>query len=122
MKNTRPADIYLRFLHLAEAIRQVSALPSLDPLEERILGYIARAEPVEAQLCVREVMALETLGSPATIHSRLKSMRAKGWLRLADTCDRRRKEVRLTPAALGYFDRLSRCMLNAVTADPAAAC
>ena len=43
MKKTRPADIYLRFLQLTEALRGLPSLPELDPLEERILALIARA-------------------------------------------------------------------------------
>jgi DNA-binding MarR family transcriptional regulator len=42
------------------------------------------------------MMAKEELGAPATIHGRLKSMREKGWITLADTEDARRKQVALT--------------------------
>jgi DNA-binding MarR family transcriptional regulator len=45
---------------------------------------------------VRDMMAKEELGAPATIHGRLKSMREKGWITLADTEDARRKQVALT--------------------------
>jgi DNA-binding MarR family transcriptional regulator len=61
-------------------------------------------------------MAKHELGSPATVHTRLKSMREKGWLTLSDTEDSRRKQVTLTQAALQHFDRLSQCMLNAAKA------
>ena len=39
---TRPADIYLRFLKLAEAVRGLPTLAPLDPLEERILELQTR--------------------------------------------------------------------------------
>lgn len=113
MTKKRPADIYLRFLQLAEAIRGLPSLPPLDPLEERILGLIARAGQKAERLSVRDMMAKEELGSPATVHSRLKSMREKGWIMLADTEDSRRKQVELTQAALEHFDRLSKCMVTA---------
>ena len=58
-------------------------------------------------------MAKEELGAPATIHARLKSMREKGWIQLADTEDARRKQVELTQAALQHFDKLSRAMVKA---------
>ena len=77
-----PADVYLRFLQLAEAIRGLPALPPLDPLEERILSWIARASREEQRLSVRDMMSQDELGAPATIHGRLKSMRAKGWITL----------------------------------------
>lgn len=109
----RPADIYLRFLQLAEAIRGLPSLPALDPLEERILGIVARAQQENARLSVRAMMARQELGAPATVHARLKSMRQKGWIMLSDTEDARRKQIALTQEALQHFDRLSACMLRA---------
>lgn len=117
MKKTRPADLYLRFLQLTEAIRGLPSLPELDPLEERILTIVARARQECQSLSVRGMMAKQELGSPATIHARLKSMREKGWIMLSDTEDTRRKHVELTQAALLHFDRLSRCMLQATDGD-----
>ncbi|TCS36241.1 hypothetical protein EDC30_10758 [Paucimonas lemoignei] len=112
-KNTRPADIYLRFLQLAEAIRGLPSLPPLDPLEERILALVARMSQDKERLSVRDMMAKDEFGSPATIHSRLKSMREKGWIVLTDTEDTRRKQIDLTQAALSHFDKLSKCMVKA---------
>ena len=112
-KTTRPADIYLRFLQLAEAIRGLPALPPLDPLEERILALVARMSQDKERLSVRDMMAKDEFGSPATIHSRLKSMREKGWIMLTDTEDTRRKQIDLTQAALAHFDKLSKCMMKA---------
>lgn len=112
-QSSRPADLYLRFLNLAEALRGLPSLPPLDPLEERILALVARTGQTAARLSVRDVMALPELGAPATVHNRLKSMRAKGWIELADTEDTRRKQVSLTAAALAHFDRLSQCMQQA---------
>lgn len=112
-KTKRPADVYLRFLELAEAIRGLPSLPPLDPLEERILSLVAKARQKEERLCVRDMMAKEELGAPATIHGRLKSMREKGWIMLADTEDARRKQIELTPPALQHFDRLSKCLIKA---------
>ncbi len=116
MKPTRPADIYLRFLQLTDALRGLPTLPELDPLEERILALVARARQDNQRLSVRDMMAKDQLGSPATVHNRLKSMREKGWIMLTDTEDTRRKQVDLTQAALAHFDKLSQCMLNATGA------
>ncbi len=109
----RPADIYLRFLRLAEALRGLPSLPTLDPVEERILTLVARASQEERRLSVRDVMAVDSIGSPATLHARLKSMREKGWVQLVDTEDARRKQVELSQAALKHFDRLSECLMEA---------
>ena len=113
MTKTRPADIYVRFLQLSEALRGLPSLPELDPLEERILALVARAAQGQERLSVRDVMGNQDLGAPATVHNRLKSMRRKGWIMLADTEDARRKRIELTQAALQHFDRLSQCMLRA---------
>ena len=59
------------------------------------------------------MMAKEEIGSPATVHNRLKSMRKKGWIMLSDTEDSRRKQIELTQEAVRYFDRLSKCMVQA---------
>ena len=112
-KTIKSSDVYLLFLQLAESIRGLPSLPALDPLEERILAMVARAGEHEERLCVRDMMAKEQLGAPATIHTRLKSMRAKGWIMLADTEDARRKQIELTHEAVRYFDRLSKCMVQA---------
>lgn len=116
MNKVRPADIYLRFLQLTEALRGLPSLPELDPLEERILAVVARAQQDQVRLSVRDMMAKHEIGAPATVHSRLKSMRAKGWIVLMDTDDSRRKQIELTRAALQHFDQLSQCMLRATGA------
>jgi DNA-binding MarR family transcriptional regulator len=110
---TRPADIYLRFLQLTEALRGLPSLPALDPLEEKILEFVARMTQKDERLSVRDMMAQSELGSPATLHARLKSMRKKGWLTLGDTEDTRRKQIELTPAALKHFDKLAEAFSKA---------
>lgn len=112
-KRRTGADIYLRFLQLSDAIRGLPSLPPLDPLEERILAWVARATRAGERLSVRDMMAKEELGAPATIHGRLKSMREKGWIMLADTEDARRKQVELTDDALRHFAQLSRALVKA---------
>ena len=112
-KNSDRADVYLRFLQLSQAIRGLPSLPPLDPLEERILLWIARAGQQEERLSVRDMISHAEFGAPATIHARLKSMRSKGWILLADTDDTRRKQIELTGEALAHFARLSRLMVKA---------
>jgi len=110
---TRPAEIYLRFLQLTEAIRGLPALPALDPLEEKILEFVARASQNKERLSVRDMMGHSELGSPATLHGRIASMREKGWVTLSDTEDTRRKQIELTPAALKHFDKLAEALSKA---------
>ncbi|HEX5311397.1 helix-turn-helix domain-containing protein [Aquabacterium sp.] len=112
-KSKAAADVYFRFLQLADAIRGLPSLPALDPLEERILAFIAKANRNEERLSVRDMMGKQELGAAQTIHTRLKSMRDKGWIKLADTEDARRKQIELTQGALSHFERLSACMIEA---------
>lgn len=113
----RPAEIYMRFLQLADTLRGLPSLEALDPLEERILGIVALASQQGERLSVRDMMGKSELAAPATIHSRLTSMRGKGWLTLTDTADTRRKQVELTSEALKYFDKLSKCMVKAMAVN-----
>ena len=110
---SRPADVYLRFLQLTEALRGLPSLAALDPVEERILELVARARHAHERLSVRDMMAKSEIGSPAMVHGRLKAMREKGWIMLTDTDDTRRKQIDLTQAALLHFDRLSKCLVEA---------
>jgi hypothetical protein len=93
---TRPADVYMRFLQLAvEPLCASPGLSALDPLvEARILQAVALSRQTGERLSVRDMMAKRELGSPATLHARLKSMREKGWIRLGDTEDSRRKQLK----------------------------
>lgn len=113
----RPANIYLDFLRLVESINHRPALPPLDPLEERILNKVASINRNGCRLSVRDMTAKSELGAHATIHTRLKAMRAKGWITLADTEDGRRKQIELTQAALLHFDKLSKCLLQAMKSE-----
>lgn len=113
-KSTKLADVYLRFIQLSEALRDLPSLPPLEPLEERILMIVATARQSQERLSVKDLMGMSDLGSPAMLHGRLKSMREKGWIFLAETEDARRKQLELTRDALAHFDKVARCMLKAV--------
>lgn len=111
-KRQRPADLYMRILQLSKAMRNGDQLKVLDPLEERILEIIVSSRQKNERLSVKDLMANSNLGSPSTLHSRLKSMRKKGWIKLEDTEDARRKQLDLTTETLKYFDTFSRMMLR----------
>jgi len=106
----RPADTYFRFLELSE---ESHALPALDPLEACMLEAVARANFASKRLSVRDLMSKSELGSAATLHARISSMRKKGWIMLRATEDARRKQIELTPAALKHFDMLAEAFAKA---------
>jgi SOS-response transcriptional repressor LexA len=105
------ACVYVRFVQLCAA--SPTKLPLLDPHEERLFVRLAVAQSRGESPSVRGVMELHQFGSPSTNHTRLKSMRAKGWLELADTDDARRKQVVLTQAAMREIRKLSRIVVRA---------
>ena len=113
-KSVKFAEVYLRFIQMSEALRDQHDLPQLEPLEERILMIIAMARQTRERLSVKDLMSMSELGSPAMLHGRLKSMREKGWIFLAETEDARRKQLELTRDAMVHFDKVARCTLKAV--------
>ena len=116
-KSIKMAEVYLRFIHMSERLRERTDLPPLEPLEERILMIVADAHHMDERLSVKDLMGMSGLGSPAMLHGRLKSMREKGWIFLAETEDARRKQLEPTKEALAHFDKLARCMLKAAKAQ-----
>lgn len=90
---SRPADIYLRLLQLIEVLRGLSSLLSFGQMEERILTLVAWVSQSRERLSVGDMMAKSELGSPVMLHARLKSMREKGRISLAETEDARHKQI-----------------------------
>jgi len=114
MARSIKADAYLKFMSSRLALRERAGLPSLDPLEERVIEMIALASKPGEQLSVTEVITTAELGSPTTLHGRLKSLRTKGLIKLAYADDVSRRQLQLTKAGMSYFDALSKCMVGAV--------
>jgi hypothetical protein len=105
------ADLYLRFLNLARAVRELPDFPALDPVEERLLNQFAAVWHQDRPLTVLQAMGLSKDVSSTTAHRRLKSLRSKGMVMLvSDEIDNRVKYVRPTVLAQDYFSRLGRCL------------
>ncbi|OWY33945.1 MarR family transcriptional regulator [Herbaspirillum aquaticum] len=109
-KRKKHIDIYVRFLELIDSIRD---LPTLDPLEEKIFGHITKALHADEALSVTDVTSITSLGSPVTVHHRLKSLVAKGWISMSETEDGRRKQINLTEAAQIHLTKVSQCLVKA---------
>jgi len=108
---TKYSAVYLRFLNLMQAIRELPSFPHVDPVEERLLNALAAIWHRGQKVTVLEAMALPIEVSPTTLHRRLKSLRAKGLLALEiDATDTRVKYVTPTAQADEYFSTLGRCL------------
>ena len=109
--NLSPSDVYVRFLGLVRAVRQLPAFPTLDPTEEQLLNAVELQRHAGRKLTVLEAMALLPDVSPSTSHRRLKNLRAKGLISLeVDETDNRIKYVTPTVLADQYFDRLGQAL------------
>ena len=114
MARSITSNAYLDFLCLRRSLREATSLPALDPLEERLVEMIALASEPGQRFSVSELINIQELGSPTTLHTRLTSLRAKGWIQLAYTEDARRRQLQLTADGLSYMDKLAKCMMKAL--------
>jgi len=114
MARSIKADAYMQFMSLRLSLRDRAGLPSLDPLEERLLEMVALASVPGERLSVTEVITTSELGSPTTLHGRLTSLRTKGLVQLAYNDDASRRQLQLTTAGMSYLDVLAKCMVAAV--------
>lgn len=113
------SSVFLRFLNLAKAVRELPNLPGLDPMEERLLQELGTLWYEGTKVPVVRAMELFSSGSPSTAHRRLKALRQKGFVGLEpDAHDGRIKYVVATPECLRYFQRLGQAMAEAVAPTP----
>ena len=105
---------YIRFLNMTNAIDFIKPVDHLDSIEESLLNYIALSQLQDQGFLVMDLIALEHLGSRATLHKRIKSLVVKGYIQLiTDAQDERKKNVELTSKAYRYFEKLSKLIDNA---------
>ena len=117
VKNSAYSAIYLRFLNLTRAVRELPDFPDLDPVEERLLNLFASAWHLGQKITVLQAMGMSSDVSSTTAHRRLKSLRAKGMIALiSDEADNRVKYVQPTAKAQDYFSQLGQCVDQANSA------
>jgi len=110
VKNSH-SSLFLRFLNLTRAIRELPDFPELDPVEERLLNLFAAVWHSGKQITVLQAMGMSTDVSSTTAHRRLKSLRKKGVITLVpDEADNRIKYVQPTGVAHQYFSQLGKCL------------
>lgn len=112
------SQAYLRFVNLTNAIRGLPGIPVLDAMEERVLNALAAVWATGRDVPVTEAMRFGIETSPATVHRRLKGLQRKGLIELrAGTGDSRVRLIVPTGLAMGYFERLGRCLGQAVKGE-----
>ena len=107
---SKRADRYLEFSISKKALREEFGLQEYGPEFEVMLEYIAIQNHQNLRLSVKDLMSVKSLGSPATIHARLKILRDYDWVELKETGDRRRKQVVVSASAALYFEQLGKAL------------
>ena len=114
MNNSTNSIVYLRFLNLIQAIRQIPTFPEMDPVEERLLNLLASVWHAGNSISVLEAMGLSTEISATTAHRRLKTLVKKGMIALdGDKVDSRVKYVVPTELTKKYFISMGQAIVLA---------
>ncbi len=107
------ALLYIKFLSLEQAVE----FPALDPLEERLLNYLAVAWYSDKKMTVLETMKATPNFSSSTVHRRLKTLRKKGLIALdVDQIDNRIKYIVHTDLTNRYFTQIGQYLSQATEA------
>ena len=113
MKNKDLQEIYFRFLNLVRSVEELPSFPKLDATEMELLNEVASRWKKGERLLVSDAIAKREIGSPATLHARLKQLRDKDMVTYVIETDGRKKYIEPTENALKYFSQISSCMLEA---------
>jgi len=101
---------YFRFLQIARTLTDAQDT-ALNANHRALLEAVVLAWHEGRPLSVRQAISLESLGSPATLHKRLATLRSAGLLEeISVEGDRRTKLLGPTSQALNYFAQLGDAM------------
>jgi hypothetical protein len=118
IKNTAglKSPAYVRFLNLIDVLDRINPGKKLDATEESLLDKIVLSAHQGQVMLVGDLISLAELGSQATLHGRLKNLRAMGLIDMAAEEDGRKKHVVPTKLAMKRYEDLSKCLEKAVRA------
>lgn len=105
---------YLRFLNLIDVLDRINPGRKLDATEESLLNKIVLSSYQGETVLVGNLISLSELGSQATLHGRLKNLRALGFIEMAADADGRKKHVVPTKMAVKRYEEMSKCLEKAV--------
>jgi DNA-binding MarR family transcriptional regulator len=107
---------YIRFLNLIDVLDRINPSKKLDATEESLLDKIVLSAHQGEVMLVGDLISLAELGSQATLHGRLKNLRAMGLIEMSADEDGRKKHVVPTKSAMKRYEELSKCLEKAVRA------
>ena len=112
--STKTLPAYLRFMQLAESFDRMNLSSKLDHVEKELLDKLIAAYYNGEFPLMGELIAIKTIASQATLHSRIKSLIAKGYIDIvADDEDSRKKHLVPTRLALTFYANLSDALIKA---------
>ena len=115
--STIKSTSYIRFLNLIDALDRMNPGKKLDSTEESLLDRIVLSFHAKQAILVGDLISISELGSQATLHGRLKSLSAMGYIKMAANEDGRKKEVVPTKIALKRYEEISKCLEKAAKAS-----
>jgi DNA-binding transcriptional ArsR family regulator len=107
---------YIRFLNLIDVLDRINPGMKVDAIEESLLNKIVLSTHQGQVMLVGDLISLSEFGSQATLHGRLKNLRAMGLIDMASEEDGRKKHVVPTKLAMKRYEELSKCLEKAVRA------
>ena len=114
LSTMKSSAAYLRYLNLTKSIELSPAAPSLDLIEREVLSALALRWNKEQPILIADAISLKKIASQATLHSRLKQLKKKGFVKIVpDSSDGRRKYIQPTQKTCNYFDQLAKCVVKA---------
>jgi DNA-binding MarR family transcriptional regulator len=84
---------YIRFLNLIDVLDRINPGKKLDATEESLLNKIVLSAHQGQVILVGDLISLAEFGSQATLHGRLKNLRAMGLIEMTADEDGRKKHV-----------------------------
>jgi len=107
-------DVYTRFINLAVANEKLLAIPTIEPIERKILHLLVTYWERKQPITVVETMSITDDISTSTVFRYLKKLRQKGYVELVqDEIDNRIKYVTPTKQTDQYFAQLGKLMVEA---------
>jgi len=108
------SQIYLRFIHLTQAISGDLPTFNVDSAALRLLEAVAVAYTQGSPLTVTNAMRLTNIASPATLHRKLDALREAGLVAQEfEGKNRRTKYLVPTAQASKYFEQLGKALIFA---------
>lgn len=113
--NVDRANSYFQYLELSQKSKLHQSIFAESPNCEKLLGMIALESEAGTPFTVSEVMRLEQLGSPCTIHRRMEALRKAGLIaQIQKSGDRRTKYLVPTRTASRYFKVMDHVIRNSI--------